>query len=92
MQKFCELKKKILKMSKELEHVIDINSTKTLPIQRAKFLLYVDKVKNRKELSVFELWGIKRNQYKITKHYKKDSVYFPLLGKHNLFCLTLFID
>jgi hypothetical protein len=79
MQKFCEIKKKLLKLSKELEHIIDKNSTKTLPIQRAKFLLYVDKVKSKKELSVFELWGVKKNQYKVHKKYSKDSEFFLAL-------------
>ena len=52
-----------------------------MPIQRAKFLLYIDKVKNKKELSVFGLWGVKRNKYKITKQYTKNDVNFPLIQK-----------
>ena len=50
------------------------------PVQRARLLLYVDKIKNMKELSVFELYGFKKNSFKIVKKYKNDPQHlFPLL-------------
>lgn len=79
MHKFLEIKKKIMKISKEIESTFDKMGSKTYPIQRAKFLLYVDKVKSKKELSVFELWGVKKNGFKITKTFKKNLEDFPVI-------------
>lgn len=81
MQNFLKSKKKIMKLSKEIEKVFDRMGSKTFPIQRAKFLLYVDKVKSKKELSVFELWGVKKNGFKITKTVQKDLQDYPIIKR-----------
>lgn len=81
MNRFLEIKKRIMVLSKEIESMFDKAGAKTNPIQRAKFLLYVDKVKSRKELSVFELWGVKKNGFKITKTFKKDLQDFPIIKR-----------
>ena len=47
MQRILMIKKNIMKLSKELEKTFDKLGVKTYPIQRAKFLLYVDKVKHK---------------------------------------------
>lgn len=47
MQRILMIKKNIMKLSKELEKTFDKLGAKTYPIQRAKFLLYVDKVKHK---------------------------------------------
>ena len=39
------------------------------------------KLNINKELSIFELWGIKKNGFKITKAYKHDLQDFPLIKK-----------
>jgi len=81
MNKFIDIKKKIMKLSKEIESTFNKMAAKTYPIQRAKFCLYIDKVKNKKELSVFELWGIKKNHYKITKIVKKNLEDYPTIKR-----------
>lgn len=83
MGKFLEIKKKIIKLSKEIESTFDKTGAKIYPIQRAKFLLYVDKVKSKKELSVFELWGVKKNGFKITKTFKKNLENFPTIKREH---------
>ena len=45
-----------------MEKTLDEVGKKVKPIQRARFLKYVDTVKHRKELNVFELWGVKWNK------------------------------
>jgi hypothetical protein len=81
MNKFIEIKKRIMKLSKEIESTFDKNGAKTFPIQRARFLLYIDRVKSKKELSVFELWGIKKSGYKITKILKKNLEDYPIIKR-----------
>ena len=59
LQKFLKIKKEFFKISRDLEQNIDEVGRKVAPIQRARFLKYVDKIKHRKELNLFELWGVK---------------------------------
>ena len=66
-------------LSHEMEGTFDKAAHVWTPIQQAKFLLYTDKVKNRKELSIFELWGVKKNGFKITKRVTKDMKNFPIM-------------
>lgn len=62
LQKFLKIKKEFFKISREMEKTLDEVGKKVKPIQRARFLKYVDTVKHRKELNVFELWGVKCNK------------------------------
>lgn len=59
LQKFLKIKKEFFKISREMEKTLDEVGKKVKPIQRARFLKYVDTVKHRRELNVFELWGVK---------------------------------
>ena len=77
MHKLLEIRKKLMVMSQEMETIFDKTGLVMTPIQLSRFLLYIDKVKNRKELSVFELWGVKRSGFKITKRIKKHMGAFP---------------
>ncbi len=72
LKKFLKIKKQFYQISKELEQAFDILGTTVTPLQRAKFLCFVDWVKNRKELSVFELWGVKKNSYKVKRKFGDD--------------------
>lgn len=62
LQKFLKIKKEFFKISREMEKTLDEVGKKVKPIQRARFLKYVDTVKHRRELNVFELWGVKWNK------------------------------
>lgn len=79
MQKMMEIRKKLMTLSSEMESQFDKAANIMTPIQQARFLLYIDKVKNKRELSIFELWGVKRNGFKITKRVKKDLRNFPMI-------------
>lgn len=65
LQKFLKIKKEFFAISREMERAFDEIGKHILPIQRARFLKYVDKVKYKKEMSVFELWGVKKNKFKV---------------------------
>lgn len=79
MQKMMEIRKKLITLSHEMDATFNAAANSMSPIQQAKFLLYTDKVKNRKELSIFELWGVKKNGFKITKRVTKDMKNFPFI-------------
>eukprot|EP00343_Euplotes_focardii_P011631 CAMPEP_0205832768 /NCGR_PEP_ID=MMETSP0206-20130828/47842_1 /ASSEMBLY_ACC=CAM_ASM_000279 /TAXON_ID=36767 /ORGANISM="Euplotes focardii, Strain TN1" /LENGTH=145 /DNA_ID=CAMNT_0053138589 /DNA_START=376 /DNA_END=813 /DNA_ORIENTATION=- len=75
-----EIRKKLMSLSNEMEHQFDRMTKILTPIQQAKFVVYIDKVKHKKELSIFELWGVKRSGFKITKRVKKDFKNFPVIN------------
>lgn len=74
-----EIRKKLMTLSYEMEGCFDVVANIMTPLQQARFLLYIDKVKNKKELSIFELWGVKKNGFKITKRVKKDMQALPII-------------
>lgn len=57
----------MFKISGELEKVLDDVAKNVRPIQLARFLKYVDKIKHRKEIDVFHLWGVKSNKFRVRK-------------------------
>jgi hypothetical protein len=57
----------MFKISGELEKVLDDVAKNVRPIQIARFLNYVDKIKHRKEIDVFHLWGVKSNKFRVRK-------------------------
>lgn len=67
LSKFLKIKKEMFKISTELEKTLDDVGKNVQPIQIARFLRYVDRIKHRKELGVFELWGVKGNKFKVKK-------------------------
>mmetsp|Transcript_9059 Transcript_9059/g.8625 ORF Transcript_9059/g.8625 Transcript_9059/m.8625 type:complete len:109 (+) Transcript_9059:1052-1378(+) len=79
MHKMLEIRKKLMTLSHEMEGCFDVVANIMSPLQQARFLLYIDKVKNKKELSIFELWGVKKNGFKITKRVKKDMQALPII-------------
>lgn len=44
----------------------------------------MDRVKNRKELSVFELWGVKRNNYKVKRRHAEKGDPYPIVRTKEL--------
>lgn len=67
LSKFLKIKKEMFKISGELEKVLDDVAKNVRPIQLARFLKYVDKIKHRKEIDVFHLWGVKSNKFRVRK-------------------------
>jgi len=65
LHKFLKTKKEMFNISSELEAMLDDVGKNVKPIQLARFLKYVDRIKHEKELSLFELWGIKSNKMKV---------------------------
>lgn len=65
LQKFLKIKKELFKISTELEITLDDVGKNVRPIQIARFLKYVDRIKHKKELSVFDLWGVKPNKFRV---------------------------
>lgn len=54
LSKFVKIKDEMSNLSLELETTLDQVGVNVKPIQIAKFLRYVDKIKHRKEIKVFE--------------------------------------
>ena len=82
LQKFLKIKQEFFKISYEMEKAFDEIGKQLLPIQRARFLKYVDKVKYKKEMSVFELWGVKKNKFKVKmKDIGTDRMATPTLNE-----------
>ena len=82
LQKFLKIKQEFFKISYEMEKAFDEIGKHILPIQRARFLKYVDKVKYKKEMSVFELWGVKKNKFKVKmKDIGTDRMATPTLNE-----------
>ncbi|CAI2363097.1 unnamed protein product [Moneuplotes crassus] len=67
LSKFLKIKKEMFKISAEIEKILDDVGTNVKPIQIARFLQYVDKIKHRKEMDVFHLWGVKSNKFRVRK-------------------------
>ncbi len=67
LSKFLKIKKEMFHISAELEKILDDVGKNVKPIQLARFLKYVDKIKHRKEIDVFHLWGVKSNKFRVRK-------------------------
>ena len=65
LSKFLKIKKEMFNISAELEKILDDVGKNVKPIQLARFLKYVDKIKHRKEIDVFHLWGVKSNKFRV---------------------------
>jgi len=66
LSKFLKIKKEMFNIT-ELEKILDDVGKNVKPIQLARFLKFVDKIKHRKEIDVFHLWGVKSNKFRIRK-------------------------
>ena len=75
LSKFLKIKKEMFNISAEFEKILDDLGKNVKPIQLARLLAYVDKIKHRKEFDVFHLWGVKPNKFRV----KKDKI-----GTHDL--------
>jgi hypothetical protein len=82
LHKFLKTKKEMFRISSELEAILDDIGKDVKPIQLAKFLKYIDRIKHRKELSLFELWGIKSNKFKVKiDKLGKEDLSLPAISK-----------
>uniref|UniRef100_A0A7S3K8Z8 BZIP domain-containing protein n=1 Tax=Euplotes crassus TaxID=5936 RepID=A0A7S3K8Z8_EUPCR len=80
LSKFLKIKKEMFKISADIEKILDDVGTNVKPIQIARFLKYVDKIKHRKEMDVFHLWGVKSNKFRV----RKDKI-----GTQDLLCPSI---
>ena len=55
-----ELKKRISLECARVDQTLMQMRTQLSPLQIGKFLIWLEKMKNRKELNIFELWKIKK--------------------------------
>ena len=61
VKKLLKVRSEFFAIGKEVEQDFDILASILTPIQRAKFILFVDSVWSHSDLSVFELWDIKKS-------------------------------
>ena len=61
VKKLLKVRSEFFSIAKEVEYDFDMLASILTPVQRAKFILFVDSVRNHHDLSVYELWDIKKS-------------------------------